>query len=83
MEPCKSLTKAATAYLTSVIIKWVKENILLRAPNQQTNSVATLTVQRHYILVAQRFNWIQKIKGVEYQKLSTSLKHAKLHHILP
>jgi hypothetical protein len=37
-----------------------------------------MTAQQHYTLVAQRFNRIQKIKGVEYQKLSTSLKHAKL-----
>jgi len=56
---------------------------IIKSTNQQTNSVATMTVQQHYTLVAQRFNRIQKIKGVEYQKLSTSLKHAKLHHILP
>jgi hypothetical protein len=42
-----------------------------------------MIVQQHYILVAQRFNWTQKMKAVEYQKLSTSLKHAKPHHILP
>jgi len=60
-------------YLISPVIKWVKENILLRAPNQQTNSVATLTVQRHYILVAQRFNWIQK-KSKEWNIKSFTLR---------
>jgi hypothetical protein len=56
---------------------------IIKSTNQQTNSVATMIVQQHYILVAQRFNWTQKMKAVEYQKLSTSLKHAKPHHILP